>query len=65
MNFKIEKIVVKPDPDSGKISSKEISYYVCDIHYTHIMALKPKIATCPYCDGTKEYVPQRYNGLEE
>jgi hypothetical protein len=66
MKFEIEKRVVKPkDPEADKRFHKEVSYHVCKEHAIHIMSLMPTIATCPYCDGTEEYIPQRFHGIDE
>jgi len=63
MNFEFEKIIVKPK-DLDRRFHKEISYHVCEEHSVHIMSLMPTIATCPYCDGTEEYIPQRYHNID-
>jgi hypothetical protein len=65
MKFEIEKRIVKSkDPDADRRFHESVSHYECSKHATHIMAMKPNIASCPYCDGTEEYIPQRYSDID-
>ena len=63
-NIKIEKVTVVAKHALHKNFCQPMSYHICSKHYTHIMTMIPTIATCPYCDGTEEYIPQRFHGID-